>query len=106
MNSPRRRSSDRPLRIRVMCLLALMPVAFVLGQCLGRAGSTTVREAEATPVPRALPDGIVKFHDASDEVTCWAATRGDQVQNYAGVSCMPDAWLASARIDDAQAVQP
>ena len=46
------------------------------------------RRVESTPIPRALPAGVTKFHDASDEVTCWVHPQG-------GMACLPDNWLAS-----------
>ena len=49
-----------------------------------------------TPEPRALPDGIVKFHDASAEVTCWASITSID-RYYTGLSCLPDQWLPAAR---------
>lgn len=83
-------------------------VLFAVGIAYGRADSSaaTVREIEAQPVPRALPDGVSKFHDATDGVTCWTSTHiGRAGREIGSMACMPDAWLASAR-DDAQAVQP
>lgn len=92
MNSQARRATDRPSRVRAMCLLALLPVAFVLGRCSGPAFTIAVSDADALPVPRALPEGIAKFHDASDEVTCWHF-----VNSQHGLACLPDQWLAGAR---------
>ncbi len=91
-----RRATDRPHRLVVMILLALLPVAFVGGQLTGTGFTQAVREANAAPVPRALPDGITKFHDASDEVTCWRASDPMRAQgNVASIACLPDAALAS-----------
>lgn len=84
---PQRRASDRPLRWRVMLVLALLPVVFVVGRVT--APRWTVAEAEAAPTPRALPVGVERFHDASEAVTCWQRAG-------AGLSCLPDQWLASA----------
>lgn len=94
MNNHNRRSTDGGLRVRVICLLALLPVAFVGGRYTGgvESGVQTVRQVEATPQPRALPAGISRFHDASEEVTCY------QVSGAPSISCLPDQWLASARV--------
>jgi hypothetical protein len=47
------------------------------------------------PVPRALPEGVTKFHDASDEVTCWKID--DRFGN--AISCLPDIALTHGRIE-------
>ena len=57
----------------------------------------TVRELEARPEPSALPRGLKRFHDASEGVTCW------RMDGREGISCLPDQWLASARMDDSEA---
>ncbi len=82
------RITDRPFRLRMMIMLALLPVAFIAGR-VTEPNRFTIRQAEATPVPSALPIGVDTFHDASEEVTCWRIERG--------LSCLPDQWLASAK---------
>lgn len=97
------RIGDLPrLRYAIYALLMLLPVAFVAGRVTD-PGRSTIREAEAAPVPRALPEGIDRFHDASEAVTCWR-TSGVAAGGYetgSGLSCLPDQWLASARIESA-----
>lgn len=77
--------------------LLVLLAAFIAGRCSAPLldGVTTIRQAEAAPVPRALPANVDRFHDASEEVTCW------RLQNAtgSGLSCLPDQWLASARIE-------
>lgn len=90
----RRRHSDPGARARlvVTVLLAALPVGFLLGRALGPAGP--VGEVQAAPVPMALPPGVTRFHDPGEEVTCWLLASSHGV---GGLSCLPDAWLASAR---------
>jgi len=70
--------------------LELLFYAVMLGLLLGAVvlWSEQPRRVESTPIPRALPAGVTKFHDASDEVTCWVHPQG-------GMACLPDNWLAS-----------
>jgi hypothetical protein len=75
-----------------LVLITLLPLTFVLGRVTGPAFET-LREAEATPVPQALPGDITTFHDASEDVTCW------RIAGSSGLACLPDQWLASARAD-------
>jgi hypothetical protein len=85
----------------VYALLLAMPVAFVAGRATDPS-RFTIRQAEAAPAPRDLPAGIVRLHDASNEVTCWLVSGRVADSGYAttGLSCLPDQWLASARIED------
>lgn len=94
MSTPNRRADDRPRRLAVMCVFAAIVCSFVAGRLTGRSLAETVRQAEGRPSPAALPEGIDRIHDASEEVTCW-------IDRTAGsLSCLPDQWLASARLDD------
>lgn len=99
--TPYRRHDDVAPRIRVvvLCLLALLPVAFFGGRYVGLLrNATTVSAIESRPVPRELPAGIDRFHDAAEGVTCWRAWKFDSEGSGAvGVSCLPDQWLASTR---------
>lgn len=92
-----RRADDYAPRARIVlvALLCMLPVAFVTGRVSGPR--ETVRSAEATPVPSALPMNVDRFHDASEDVTCWQlkGAYGKPV----GLACLPDQWLASARIE-------
>lgn len=92
MSNDLRRTADRPCRLRVMGLLILLPLVYGLGRCSGPMLDGATREANATPVPRELPLGVERFHDAAEGATCWRA-------GGPGLSCLPDQWLASARAE-------
>jgi hypothetical protein len=86
-----------PLRVTLVFVLLVM--AFVTGRVTA-PGRETIREAEAAPVPSALPGNVTTFHDASNEVTCWRAVQsGPQFSTQVSISCLPDQWLASARAE-------
>lgn len=92
-----------PVGAIVAGALLVLLAAFIAGLCSGPLldGVPTIREAEAAPVPRALPENVARFHDASEEVTCWVVHSASVTDSHyaAGVSCLPDQWLASARIE-------
>lgn len=92
MNDRNRRADDRPrIRFVVYALLLALPVAFVAGR-VTEPSRVTVRQAEASPVPRDLPDSIERFHDAVAGVTCWRVMK--PVDGYTvSISCLPDAVL-------------
>lgn len=96
-----RRHDDPVTHVRwgVIGLVMLLPIAFWTGRLTSRAGPT-VRAVEAKPVPRELPAGVDRFHDAARAVTCWV-TRDSMYLNgapsYGGISCLPDDHLANGR---------
>ncbi len=90
----RRAGADRNAGWVVIAFLVLMLAAFVAGRATDPE-RFTIADAESEPVPRALPMDVRKFHDATEEVTCWLSDRGATV----GLACLPDQWLASARIE-------
>lgn len=92
MNDRARRATDRPWRPYIIAVLLLMLAALIAGRVT--APRFTVRAAEAVPSPSALPPGVATFHDTEQDVTCWIA-------QGVGMSCLPDQWLASARLEDA-----
>lgn len=93
---PRRRADDRvsiPLMVGFFAAV-LAAAAFFLGTETGPAVVAAARSDHGVrPEPHALPLDVTKFHDASEEVTCWRREGG-------GISCLPDQWLASARAQD------
>jgi len=76
----------RRARRAVIVLLVALPVMFVAGRAT--APRTTVRDVEAMPATRALPSGVERFHDASEQVTCW--------RRDTALACLPDRLLAEA----------
>jgi hypothetical protein len=92
MNSHRFDEVRLPRWAWIVLIMLMLPIAFALGRVTGPAFET-LREAEAAPVPHALPGDIATFHDASAEITCW------RVIGSGGLACLPDQWLASARAD-------
>jgi hypothetical protein len=100
MNNDNRRIGDHGGIVRAVLLFAVLLISFIGGRATS-PGRVTIREAEATPVASELPYGIERFHDASNEVTCWTA----HGYRENGLSCLPDQWLASARINDDGASQ-
>jgi len=87
------------LRLCVTGLVVLIPLAAFVGRMSAQdAQGQTVRQVEALPEPAALPRGVSRFHDAVEEVTCWTHVKG--------LSCLPDQWLASARIETDPAPAP
>jgi hypothetical protein len=94
-NTTNRRTTDRPRRAKVLFAIAFAAIVYFTGYATGPAVTQALHDEaqrNAHPVPRALPEGVSKFHDASEEVTCW--------REDASISCLPDQWLASARVDD------
>ncbi len=91
------------LRLCVTGLIVLIPLAAFVGRMSAQdAQGQTVRQVEALPEPAALPADIHRFHDAVEEVTCW--TFGTSTSG--GIACLPDQWLASARIETDPAPAP
>ncbi|MEP7041886.1 MAG: hypothetical protein ABI843_02420 [Dokdonella sp.] len=82
------------------CVLLLG--AFIAGRITGpsmiKADARIVASGQQIPrpVPLALPDDVVKFYDASDDVTCWRVRNAD-ADEAGGISCLPQQWLVSAR---------
>lgn len=96
-----RRSDDRPrARFVAYALLIMLPLAFIAGRATDPS-RLTIREAEAVPMPRELPEGVDRFHDAAAGVTCWRAWkyRVGGAGDAAGISCLPDAALEAAWIE-------
>lgn len=95
---PNRRWDDVS-RVRWVAYAALVAVlvAFIAGRVSGRAPGSTIASAEAAPVPSDLPRQVSRFHDASQGVTCWLAS--NYSNGVGGISCLPDQWLASWRIE-------
>jgi hypothetical protein len=95
---PQRRAGDPSLRRILVAsfLLAVASVAFQMGRITATDAVAAVRDEK--PIPRALPDDVVKFHDASEEVTCWKLNNG--YGRDVGISCLPDQWLASSRVGE------
>jgi hypothetical protein len=101
-SQPQRRATDRPRRVHVLTVIACLAIV-VAGAYLGgvATGPSVVaameeqREQDTRPVPRALPEGITKFHDATEEVTCWRTNRSNS-----SIACLPDQWLATARASE------
>jgi hypothetical protein len=82
--------------------ITIILIAAFLFTCIFMAGRASV---DGTPsprwspsMPRALPDGVTKFHDASDEVTCWMTGKRLSVSSVA-ISCLPDRALTRGRIE-------
>ena len=99
-SNPQRRADDRPRVGLVAGVFACAVSAFIAGRLTAPTVVAALSEAHATPVPRALPEGIEKFHDASEDVTCWMLHQ----YRYDGpisLACLPDQWLASARAQEA-----
>lgn len=94
-----RRATDRPSRSGVMLALMIAAAAFIVGRVTGQVGLQTVREAESKPVPRELPQDVTRWHDATMHVTCWQFARS--VDSASGLSCLPDAQVATVRPDEA-----
>lgn len=92
MNSAGRKDHAPRSRLVLAVLLALLPAAFIAGRATDPQ-RLTVRQMEAVPVPRELPPGLYRLHDAGEGVTCW------RMDGREGISCLPDQWLASARIE-------
>jgi hypothetical protein len=78
------RSRSNPHLVATLCIVLVALATFIAGRSTA-PGRVTVRQAEAAQ--------IVRLHDAEQAVTCWRVVGGD------GLSCLPDQWLASARID-------
>lgn len=97
-NTPFRRATDRPWRPAIMIALMVAAAAFIAGRVTGQIGLESVREAEAKPVPSELPHNVQRWHDAANGVTCWQL--GEARSQGAGISCLPDQWLATARLDE------
>ena len=98
---PQRRATDRPWRapFSAVAVVSLSIVLTLLAAVVaGRATAPrfSVRDAEATPIPRVLPIGVQRFHDAQEGVTCW------RVEGSGGISCLPDQWLASAQLQETE----
>jgi hypothetical protein len=98
MNDPRVRADDlSPRKILIATLLvAVASLAFFIGRLTAANVIDAARDAK--PIPRALPEDVSKFHDASEKVTCWKLNNG--YGRDVGISCLPDLWLASARAQD------
>ena len=93
-----RRASDRPWRPAIMVALVVAAAAFIAGRVTGQIGLESVRDADAKPMPSELPPHVKRWHDATNGVTCWQL--GEAWSKGAGISCLPDQWLATARLDD------
>jgi hypothetical protein len=95
---PQRRAGDQSLRRILLAsfLLMVVSVAFQVGRVTATVVIAAARDEK--PIPRALPDDVVKFHDASEEVTCWKLNNG--YGRDVGISCLPDQWLASSRVSE------
>ena len=102
-----RQAEARRVRLRsaVIVLLCALPVVFAVGRGTGNRG-LTIRQAEAAavPVPSELPQAVGRFYDTAQGVTCWLAR--DAYGEPAGLSCLPDQWLAPAQIAAAGAATP
>lgn len=81
-------------RLTALLVLLSLPIVYAIGWISG-PGQTSIRDAEAVPVPRELPIDVSRFHDATAGVTCYRI--GAVVSSRAALSCLPDRWLLPAR---------
>lgn len=102
-----RRADDRPLRnFAMLALIVTLIVALLCFYAGGvnalRSIEPTVRQVEAKPVPRELPEGVARFHDSANSVTCWVtdSIRHNGDPAYGGISCLPDQLLPGTLAKD------
>lgn len=95
----RRWNDKSPVRWVVYAALVAILVAFIAGRVSQRVPGSTISEAEAAPVPRELPRKVSRFHDAEQGAMCWVTSEYSDGSGVGGISCLPDQWLAPARIE-------